>query len=303
MNEWNQLMTLPLVGDGAVGTRLAQLHPEVSGPPEAFNLSHPQWVKGVHEEYMRAGAALHRTNTRHANSVGLAAQGLADRCEAVNNSASALVRDVVGHDAPVMGVIGQILPDKDGALASDAERQRAYSEQLVYLADTGATFIGLEHFSSVEEALLVLRIARSAADAPVLAHLALDAQGRTAEGMGCDEAAKRLAGGGAEALGLSCGPGPRRLPALVEALLIHGLPVSVMLGVRTGDFPPPYADAAALSPERFAAALIDMAGRGAAIVGGCCGATPDHIRALADLEAGVANGGAVTGGGAVEPGE
>lgn len=271
----------PLVADGAVGMRLAALHADRSAPPEALNLSHGDLVRAVHQEYLAAGAELHRTNTRYANAVALAAYGLAERCESVNNSASALVREGVGHDLPVMGAIGQILPGADGTLAPLATRERAYSEQVVYLSDTGATFLGLEHFSSLEEALLVLRIAQSASDAPLLAQLQLDDRGHTAEGLGCEEAAQRLIDGGAEALGLSCGPAPERLPSLVETLLLRGLPVSVMLGMRPPEPSPHNPANARISPEAFAGTLAGLAEMGVAIVGGCCGAAPLHIAALA----------------------
>ena len=232
------------MADGAVGIQLSRLHPErpyleQRGPPEAMNLSQPETVRGVHLSFREAGAVVHRTNTRFANSVALSPHGLADRCEAINNSGSALLREAVGHEAPMMGAVGQILPDADGTLAGPAERERAYSEQVVYLADTGVTFITLEHFSSVEEATRLLRIARSACDAPVLAQLSLDGGGCTAEGIHCGEAARRLVDNGAEALGVSCGPAPELLRPIVETLLSLEVPVSVMLGVQAKGWRPP----------------------------------------------------------------
>jgi homocysteine S-methyltransferase len=264
-----------------VGWRLRQLHTAEVSPPEVLNLTHPDHVRRVHESYQAAGAQLHRTNTRNANGPGLAASGHADRCEAANNIASALLREVVGPEAPVMGVIGQIPPTLDGRPVPLAEREQAYSEQVVYLSDTGATLLGLEHFTHLEEALLLLRIAKSASDAPVLAQLQFDQRGLTAEGLSCSEAARRLVDGGAGALGISCGPAPEMLPPLVEALLAQGLPVSVMPGLAHGEAGAPYAGAPAWSAETFAAELSALAQMGVAVVGGCCGVTPEHIQALA----------------------
>lgn len=290
MNEWTDPPRLPLLADGAVGWRLEQLHAGEAVPPEALNLTHPDHVRRVHQAYQAAGAQLHRTNTRNASEPVLGAHGLPGRCEAANNSASALLREVVGPDTPVMGVIGQIPLVRGGARGGQpvplAERERAYSEQVVYLSDTGATFLGLEHFTHLEEALLVLRIAKSASDAPVMAQLQFDQRGHTAEGLGCHEAARRLVDGGAEALGISCGPAPKLLPPLVETLLAQGLPVSVMPGVAHGGVAPPYADAPEWPAEKFAAELSALARMGLAVVGGCCGVTPEHIQALArQLEA------------------
>ena len=292
MSGWTDRPRLPLLADGAVGRRLEQLHATDATPPEALNLTHPDHVRRVHEAYQAAGAQLHRTNTRNANEPGLGHAGLAERCEAVNNSASALLREVVGPDTPVMGVIGQIPLARGGQPVPLAERERAYSEQVVYLSDTGATFLELEHFTHLEEALLLLRIAKSASDAPVLAQLQFDRQGHTAEGLACHEAARRLLDGGAEALGISCGPAPELLPSLVETLLAQGLPVSVMPGVAHGGAVPPYAGAPELTADKFAAELSTLAEMGVAVVGGCCGVTPEHIQALAQRLGSAVGGGA-----------
>ena len=181
-----------------------------------------------------------------------------------------------------MGAIGQILPDANGAPAPVVKRERAYAEQIIYLADTGVTFVLLEHFGSLEEALRVLRIVHDASDAPVLAQLRFDSRGRTEEGLTCDEAARRLVDAGADALGIGCGPAPEHLPPLLGDLLQFGLPVSVMPGVSGQSLPSPYPEAPDLSPAAFAEMLAGLAEQGAAIVGGCCGVTPEHIRALAD---------------------
>ena len=272
----------PMIADGSVRSRLALLNPAPDAPVEALNLTHAAQVQAVHESFLAAGALLHRTNTRDANGVALQAAGLEERCEAINNSGAALVRAAVGPEGHMMGAIGQILPDANAAPAPVAARERAYAEQIIYLADTGVTFMLLDHFGSLEEALRVLRIARDASDAPVLAQLRFDSRGRTEEGLTCGEAARRLVDAGAEALGIGCGPAPELLPPLLGELLGFGLPVSVMPGVHGQGLPPPYPEAPELSPSAFAEVLAALAEQGAAIVGGCCGVTPDHIRALAE---------------------
>lgn len=290
MSFQNAALPRPMIADGAVRSRLALLNPAPEAPVEALNLTHAAQVQAVHESFLAAGALLHRTNTRDANGVALRAAGLEARCEAINNSGSALVRAAVGQQGYMMGAIGQILPDADGAPAPVAERDRAYAEQIIYLADTGVTFVLLEHFGNLEEALRVLRIARDACDAPVLAQLRFDSRGRTEEGLTCGEAARRLVDAGAEALGIGCGPAPENLPPLLAELLHFGLPVSVMPGVRGQGLPPPYPEAPELSPAAFAEVLAGLAEQGAAIVGGCCGVTPEHIRALAERLGGAAPG-------------
>ncbi|MCZ6531430.1 MAG: homocysteine S-methyltransferase family protein [SAR324 cluster bacterium] len=278
--------SLPMIADGSIRSCLLLAEPHPPEPPEALNLTSPETVQDVHAQFLASGAILHRTNTHAANRVALAPYQLEERSEAINNSGSALTRAAIGVDGLMMGAIGEIKPGPGNRQVPLSQRERAYSEQAVYLSDTGVTFLLLEHFSHVEEALRVLRIARSASDAPVLAQLRLDVDGNSADGLPCAEAARRLADGGAGALGISCGPAPDLLPPLVKTLVATGLPVSVMLGIRRAGLPHPYPGAPALTPTAFAEALAGFADMGAAILGGCCGCGPEHIRALSRAVAG-----------------
>lgn len=308
----------PLIADGSVrdalALRLAQPDVGAGSPsrspmrgsageaptlPEALNVSRPEWVREVHEAFARAGARLHRTNTRAAHRPALEAAGLAERCEAVNVSGSALVRAAIGTAGVMMGCLGPI-GAPGGAPLPLALREQAWGEQAVYLSDTGVDVFLLEHIERLEDALAILRVVKRTSDAPVLAQLRFDAGGRTAEGIAAGEAARRLAAAGADALGVGCGPGPAALPPLVEALLGPGLPVGVMVGVATpgtdgpgaaasGTGSPasgaPYPGAPALGPQAFAEALLALGRLGVTILGGCCGVGPRHIHALARARA------------------
>ena len=227
----------------------------------------------AHQEYFRAGAQLLRTNSKGAERVTLERYGMDERTEAINNSASALLQSATTVDILKMGVIGQIRPDPRGTLADGAARERAYSEQLVYLSDTGVTFFLLEHFQSLEEALLVVRTARRCSDAPVLAQLQFSPEGNTSEGTAALEAARMLVDAGAGAVGVGCMEDWALLDVLADQMLTLGVPVSLMPGnpgtVR--ETPP---------PGEYAARMVHLAGRGVQILGGCCGITPDHIQAL-----------------------
>jgi homocysteine S-methyltransferase len=279
-------LPLPLIADGSIRTHLERAHPGHPFPVEELSLSRPEQVQAAHETFAAAGAVLHRTNTRGAHRVALLPHGLEERSEAINNSGAALLRAAIGAEGLMMGTIGETVLDPSGAPAPVPERERGYAEQVVYLADTGVTFLLLEHFTLVDEALRVIRIARSASDVPVLAQLRFDPSGTTADGLDCREAARRLAAGGADALGISCGPRPEAWPRILEALSATGLPVSVMAGIREGAHPEPYPGAPELSPHAFAEALAPLAEQGVAMLGGCCGAGPVHIRALAERLAG-----------------
>lgn len=281
------LHSTPLLADGSVGN---DLHGRCAGraiPVEALNQEDPEAVRAVHKAYADAGAQLLRTNTAQANALALAAYGLADRAEGLNNSASALARTASQSGGVVMGALAPP-PESLGtespgtSVMGTAQCERAYGEQIIYLTDTGVDFFLLEHFSRLGDATRITDQIKRISDAPVLAQLKLDATGRTAEGTSASEAAAALVDAGADALGLSCAPGMLELAALAEALLRQGVPVSVMPGIRRQGRPAPYRGAPLLSPAAFAAALAPLGRMGVTILGGCCGVTPLHIRALAE---------------------
>lgn len=287
---------LPLLADGALAGGLRARAPDWRGPLEALNQERPAVVQAVHAEFAAAGARLLRTNTEHASAAALAATGLAERAEALNNSGSALARAgqreaglAVGGQGPVDGAASPAVGFVMGALGAppapgavdDPAWQRAYAEQVVYLSDTGVDFILLQHVTRLGDAVALTRRVAAVSDAPVLAALQFDPAGRTAEGADPAHAGAALVEAGAQALGLSCGPGADALPGCVEALLAMGLPVAVLPGVREPDGSAPHPAAPTLEPEAFAAWLAPLAAQGVTILGGCCGVTPAHVRALA----------------------
>lgn len=280
-------LTPPLLADGSVRDALRRRLPRAQFTPETLNERNPALVQDVHRDFLAAGAMLHRTNTQQANREVMAPLGLEERCEAMNNSGSALLAEVVGAEAIRMGSIGMIGADPTGARPPRPQRERAYSEQLVYLSDTEVAFFLLEHVTDVEEALLVLRLAQHASDAPVLAQLQFGPDGRTADGRTAAEAAAALRDGGAEALGLCCTPPPGQAGGILDALLATGLPVSYLPGILDENSSPGDGRATGAmpwspDPAAFAAAVAPWVARGVAIVGGCCGVMPEHIAALAN---------------------
>jgi homocysteine S-methyltransferase len=280
------LAHLPLLTDGSPGDWLRQRHARVAAPVEALNLRRPHWVRSAHSEFFGAGARVLRTNTRFASAPALARHGLDDRCEAINNSGSACVRQAVGEQAVLLGAIGEIGAESGlvrGLRPPLAERERAYGQQAVYLSDTGCDVLLLEGFSSLDECLLVLRLARGAGDAPVLAVLALDAAGQTGDGLPAGTAARRLAEAGVDAVGLLCGPEHASLLEPARAAREAGVPMAVLLQawpMALGQERPPGGVHDPLSIQGFAQRLAPLASD-AALLGGGAGITPDHIKALA----------------------
>ena len=264
-----------LLADGAPGSQLLATHPAAI-PPERLNLEDPPKVVECHSAYIRAGAVCLRTNTREAGRPWLEAHGLGERSEAVNNSASALARKAGGDSAVLMGALTSL----EQTHLHLREREKAYGEQSIYLSDTGIDFFLLEHFGQVEEVLLALRIIQRNSDAPILAQLSFTEQALTQEGLHCAEAARMLAGQGADALGLSCGPSIPAMLRIMPHLLAADLPVCAMPGAVPGG-PFEATALAELSPADFARGATQLARSGAAIIGGCCKVSPAHIAALA----------------------
>jgi methionine synthase I (cobalamin-dependent) len=276
MSGWSEwLLSPPLLADGPVEGWLRQrglLVPAAGAAgeliPESLNLERPDLVSAGHIAFRHAGAQLHRTNTRAANAPDLAAHGLAGRTEAANNSAAAALRQAIGAEAIAAGCIG---PVRHPA-ATEAERQQAYGAQAVYLSDTGADLLILEAFAEAGETARAVRAATDVHGAPVLALLAVAAVDSLA-GETPRDAGQRLLDAGAESLGLIGGG-----TELERAALRGGLASWRELGVPLALF----LDAAdSGTPEAWADALAEFAGRGLAIVGGGAGALPAHIRAAA----------------------
>lgn len=270
--------SLPLLADGGVGDALRRRHPDWRGPVEALNQSRPEAVQALHAEYAAAGARLLRTNTAGANAAALALHGLDERAEALNNSGSALARQAQAPPGLVMGTLGPP-PTPEGW--ADPAWERGVAEQAIYLSDTGVELFLLEHFPRLDAAEALTRRLKGLSDAPVLAALQFGPDARTADGPDAVAAADVLGAAGADALGLCCGPGAAALPQCLPPLLASGLPVAVLAGVHAPGAAPPYPGAPALGPDAFADWLAALAGHGVAILGGCCGVEPAHVRALA----------------------
>lgn len=272
---------LPLLLDGRPGDWLRRQHPDARLPVEALNLSRPDWVREAHRAYFASGARALRTNTHAASGPALAAHGLEERCEAVNGSGAACVREAVGRQAVVLGAIGEIgTPSASGL--PDAERTRAYGQLAVYLSDLGCDAVLLDEFHTVAECLAVLRLVRNAGDAPVLAALAVTAEQRTGDGLALAHAAARLAEAGMDAIGLVFGCASTCGLGLVADVRASGLPLAIFQHAWPAASPSRPDEGPALDPAAFAERLAPFGDGSAVLLGGGAGVTPAHIAALAD---------------------
>jgi methionine synthase / methylenetetrahydrofolate reductase(NADPH) len=269
-----------LIGDGAMGTLLYSRGVPLESNFEHLNLVQPELVGQVHRDYAAAGAQLIETNTFGASALRLSAVGLEHKTRSINLAGARLARDAAGSEGFVAGSVGPLLaPRGTVAELSPAQKRQILLEQMEALAEGGVDLFVLETFSRLDDLELAVAVAAELG-LPAMAQMAYLEEGRTRDGVAAEEAAGRLTRAGAAVLGANCGSGPRELLRVIERLA--GASSAPLSAFANSGFPQ-YRDGRYIylaTPEYFAAMGRDMVAAGAALVGGCCGTTPEHIQAL-----------------------
>jgi methionine synthase I (cobalamin-dependent)/5,10-methylenetetrahydrofolate reductase len=274
-----------LTGDGAMGTYLYQMGFPVGVSYEEFNTLRPDVIENIHRSYYEAGARVIETNTFSASLEKLSFYGLESEMESINRAGVKVARAAIGADAYVVGTVGSI---RDGKLKNlrTVKVTDAYKRQMHALLDEGVDGLLLETFYDLEEMRLALRVARSLTDLPVICQFAVEDVGRTAEGNGMKAAFDQLQADGADVVGFNCRSGPNGIMRAIDA--IAG-PVGLPLSVYPNAGIPDYVDGKytyKAGPDYFAEMARKFADRGARLIGGCCGTTPEHVAAMAKALAG-----------------
>ncbi len=274
-----------LVGDGAMGTMLFERGLPAGEPPETMALTHPEVLEEVARLYLEAGADLVETDTFGGSPLKLALHGLEGEMEAVNGGAVRAARRAAEGRAYVAGSCGpsgRVL-EPYGDVSEEAVRE-SFRRQAGALVAAGVDGVVVETMTDVREAVLAVRAVKAVAPAlPVLATMTFEPmpQGyRTIFGTGVAEAAEALAAAGADAVGSNCGLGVAHMVAIArEFRAATRLPVVVQpnAGMPRIERGRTVYDETA---ERLAAGARELVDLGVAVVGGCCGTTPAHIRAL-----------------------
>jgi len=273
MDFLDELQQRVLPGDGAMGTELLAAGVPPERCLEELCISQPDLVRGVHERYLAAGAKVIETNSFGANAVRLARHGLEGRVNEINWHAAQLAKDAAkGTGVYVAGSVGPLGITGEQAAAQGIDRHGAFLEQIGALLDGGCNLIVLETFLDVEELLIALNAKHTLHHCPVVALLAGEDPTRL------PAAAEKLRAADADIVGVNCVDGAQALALL--ATLSHPGPLAAFPSAglpqnRDGRLCWP------VTPEQFAATGLALAGQGVRLIGGCCGATPAHIAALA----------------------
>jgi methionine synthase / methylenetetrahydrofolate reductase(NADPH) len=280
-----------LVCDGAMGTMLHSAGVPLDHPVCELNLSQPRLVRDLHAAYLAAGADIVQTNTFDANRPRLSRAGLQDQVAEITIAGARLAREAVeqgGRPALVAGSVGPVIGTDAPRIAEDT-RASMLAGQIAALADW-VDIILLETFGDIDSLAQAVQVALAECDLPVLAQATFADDSRTLRGEPPAAVAAAMSALDLMAVGVNCTVGPTALRGVVRQLAdACPLPVSVQpnAGVpRRLGRQLRYAH----NTEYFAECAQKFAADGATIVGGCCGTTPAHIRAVARAVAGLTPG-------------
>jgi len=272
-----------LVVDGAMGTQLYERGVLFSVCFEELNLTKPELVRKVHEDYVRAGATVIETNTFGANAMRLEKHGLVSKMAEINEAAVRLAREAAGAKAFVVGAIGPSGYFLGEALPQDLDKVRyAITEQAKALVGSGVDALVVETFRQTNElrAAVESAVGASAGKIPVIGSASVDEHSRMADGTPAGDVARLLKEWGASVVGVNCSDGPMNVLEAVQPMLETGLPVWALPNAglpRRVDERLVYISTA----EYFGVYARRMYKLGVKLVGGCCGTTPEHIKRIA----------------------
>jgi homocysteine S-methyltransferase len=274
-----------LIADGAMGS---MLHDAV-GTQRCFdevNSTEPEAVFRVHQAYIEAGAQIIETNTFGANRFKLEPLGLGEEVQRLNSRGVKIAREAresAAREVLIAGSIGPLGIGVQSRHPAPEEILDIFHEQALALEERGVDFYILETFAYIEELLLAIDAIRSFSGLPIVAQLTYAEEGTTYGDVRPADAAVQLKNKNVQVVGANCTLGPQALlPILQELAAVDDLRVS---GMPNAGFPKREGDRIVYpksSPEYFALFAREAAALGVRLLGGCCGTTPAHIRAMAE---------------------
>ena len=270
-----------VVFDGATGTRLYDRGIFLNRCFDELNLSSPDLVEEIHREYADAGCDVIESNTFGANRLKLEKHGLGDQVVAINEAGAAIARRAAGEDRHVAGAIGPLgIRIEPWGPTSVDEAAELFAAQAAALARGGVDLFSVETFYDLAEAESAVRGIRSVSDLPIVVQMTLEDDGSSLEGVAPEVFGRRLASLPVDVVGVNCSVGPA---AMLEAVERIARVVTLPISAQPNAGKPRVVDNRNLylcSPEYMATFARRLIRAGARVVGGCCGTTPDHLRAI-----------------------
>jgi len=269
--------------DGAMGSLIYEKGVFIDKCYDELNLSRPDLITSIHEDYVRAGARVIETNTYGANRFKLKSHNLLDQLEEINRSGVELARKAAGEEVYVAGSMGpsgqEIEPWGDMSLD---EIREGYAEQAEVLMKAGVDLFILETFQDIREMEQAIKAIRSVSNLPVMAMMTIGEEGKTRYGVDLDDVMDVLNRSEAAVIGLNCTVGPKPMLDFVERMgRLTDKPLCLMPNAGR----PQYTDGRMIymsTPEYFSVYSKRFIDKGVRVLGGCCGTTPDHIEKMAN---------------------
>ncbi|MBP3040831.1 bifunctional homocysteine S-methyltransferase/methylenetetrahydrofolate reductase [Bacillaceae bacterium Marseille-Q3522] len=272
-----RLKSQVLVADGAMGTLLYSYGKD--NCYEEFNLSHPEDIFHIHQAYIQAGADVIQTNSYGANYYKLSLYGLEEQVKEINRESVKIARRAAQDKAFVLGSMGGYRGFRKNDLTL-SEIKRAFREQLFHLLNEGVDGILLETYYDAEELYAVLQIARKETTLPIIAHFSLIEPGVLQNGTSLTDGFKQLEVLGADVIGLNCRLGPHHMIqsfeniALPDHAYLSAYPNASLLDYEDGKF------VFTNNAQYFKNCAVQFIEQGVRLIGGCCGTTPAHVKAI-----------------------
>ena len=273
--------------DGAMGTMLYQRGVFINQCYDELSIRSPELVRDIHRQYVKAGAEVLETNSFGATRIKLAQHGLESQVREINRAAARLAReaaDEASHPVLVAGAVGPLgVRLEPYGPTSEEEARSVFREQMTALKEGGADLFILETFSDLHEIKEAIRAAREVDPSmPIVAQMTIGADHHTSYGATAEDVARKLDQWGADIIGLNCSVGPQIILECIERMASvttrklsaqpnAGMPRDV--GGRSMYM---------ASPEYMATYARHLIHAGAKVLGGCCGTTPEHIKAICE---------------------